>query len=863
MDGKALLEILQQQQQINAVVLAVGAAAETGDTARELEGNLTVATLSETSIALMEWQQVVTADVASRHLSMAADTLFNQNRIAEMDPVEARATALADRWCSPQAALALRHDQALRARQRGRFAVALAAFAELRDAAEAAGFEEFARKATLARAETLQWLGDPGRALEELDRLGCPEAPTSTMVRDANPSVERMRAAAEAGALEQLKGMQAATAAMAAITTWHLFRFLCLRDLAERDPDLRPAAAAELAAITPQYRAMGYAAATDFFEAQLMLGGGEAEQSLSKTEDLAERFAAKSIFRHRQGSVATIRAQALLALGRSAEARAAAREGAEMLTAAGQEENVWRAWMLLARATDDPAERSAALVAGVAAVERMRLAPLGWRLDNLYLASRMNLYEAAIIEACRAGDGLRALGLIEAVKSRTLTAILGAERDGVAKANPDLVRQHAELDAMIAKTQADVIAGTPPEGAAQMLQEKRRERAELAERLRQADPTWRTLTAPDPVPPTAIAAAVQSLGAVALDLFLDNNVLTVVLVTQGVIQVDRQDLAPQTLQALERLLQGLSPPPLEDGTLRPPDPRVRDPAQLGLSLDAFLPPDMATKVSAAERVLIAAHGALHLLSWPVLPVTPGGQRLIETAEVGLLPNLSCVPMLAARAAGTAWCAAIGAPERGFGPEDSRRIIGPAATTATKVAALYAARNQLVAPPAIGRDATISAFDALCTEPRSAGAILHVTSHGEPPRSEPGDAALLLADANLEAAAISRASLPFAEVVLSACSTGFRPTAEAQGIRLWGDDALGLPGAFIEAGVAALLVSIPLAEIGAANRMAIDYHTARLAGEPPLAAFRTAQRALLSDPAIRVRNACGFVLYGCR
>lgn len=194
---------------------------------------------------------------------------------------------------------------------------------------------------------------------------------------------------------------------------------------------------------------------------------------------------------------------------------------------------------------------------------------------------------------------------------------------------------------------------------------------------------------------------------------------------------------------------------------------------------------------------------------------------------------------------------------------SRCVEPPAGTTATEVAELHAARERLVAPPAIGRAATVAAFKALCATPRSAGAILHVTSHGEPPRAEPGDAALLLADANLEAAAIAHAGIPFAEVVLAACSTGFRPVTEAQGVRLSGDDALGLPGAFLEAGAAALLVSIPLAEVGAAHRMALEYHAARLAGETPLAAFRTAQRALLADPTVRTRNACGFVLYGCR
>ena len=181
----------------------------------------------------------------------------------------------------------------------------------------------------------------------------------------------------------------------------------------------------------------------------------------------------------------------------------------------------------------------------------------------------------------------------------------------------------------------------------------------------------------------------------------------------------------------------------------------------------------------------------------------------------------------------------------------------------EVAARYAAQRRLIGSEASGAAATEAALPGLCADPLAQGAILHVTCHGMPPRSEPGDAALLLADVDLEAASLADERIPFAEVVLTACSTGYRPATDWQGIPLSGDDALGLPGAFLEAGAATMLVSIPLAQAGAARRIAVDYHAARLDGLAPLAAFRRAQLALLSDPSVRPRNACGFVLYGCR
>jgi hypothetical protein len=136
------------------------------------------------------------------------------------------------------------------------------------------------------------------------------------------------------------------------------------------------------------------------------------------------------------------------------------------------------------------------------------------------------------------------------------------------------------------------------------------------------------MTAPDPVRPSLIIDAADTLEAVAVDLFLHRATLIAVLVADGSAFVSKLELSPSTLAAFERLSRSLS----ADN----PDQTTKDPMALGLALDAILPPPIVARLTKARRVLIAAHGVLHLLPWPVVPVTRGGLRLIEMAEVGML-----------------------------------------------------------------------------------------------------------------------------------------------------------------------------------------------------------------------------------
>src|SRR5688572_17745732 len=124
------------------------------------------------------------------------------------------------------------------------------------------------------------------------------------------------------------------------------------------------------------------------------------------------------------------------------------------------------------------------------------------------------------------------------------------------------------------------------------------------------------------------------------------------------------------------------------------------------------------------------------------------------------------------------------------------------------------------------------------------------------------AALYLTDAKVDAAEVSRARLPFDEVILSACSTGWRPSNVA-GIDLVADDCLGLPGAFLEAGARSVLVSIPRAADDASKAFMVRYHTARASGAAPLTACRRAQLEMLADARWHPSAWMGMTMYACQ
>lgn len=80
-----------------------------------------------------------------------------------------------------------------------------------------------------------------------------------------------------------------------------------------------------------------------------------------------------------------------------------------------------------------------------------------------------------------------------------------------------------------------------------------------------------------------------------------------------------------------------------------------------------------------------------------------------------------------------------------------------------------------------------------------------------------------------------------------------------GVVLNADEILGIPGAFLEAGAKAVLVSIPKADGAAARVLTTHYHRQRVAGETPLRAMQSAQNHMI-ESGIKLGFWVGFALY---
>jgi len=142
----------------------------------------------------------------------------------------------------------------------------------------------------------------------------------------------------------------------------------------------------------------------------------------------------------------------------------------------------------------------------------------------------------------------------------------------------------------------------------------------------------------------------------------------------------------------------------------------------GVKFEDFVPAALATQALTASSLIVVPHGVLHLLPWPAL--ISGERRLFEITEVGVLPNVSCLHVLAGEPPAKPKAAILGNPSyEGLSDVPELPAAGP---EVADVAALYSGR--LLTEPITGQAATEAAFWGLW-DLDGKDAILHVTSHG--------------------------------------------------------------------------------------------------------------------------------------
>ena len=585
--------------------------------------------------------------------------------------------------------------------------------------------------------------------------------------------------------------------------------------------------------VLPRYQAMGVGESIEFQFAVILSKRGDYQGAWSLLQQLAPKFQSDGRFRPKLAVLLKVAAEILLKIGRAQDALGNVNQAITDLGTYTDPDQLWRCWalrseVLVALHREDEAVESYQKTA--MAINTLRLHPLGHRLDSTFLQDKLPVLEEAIDLCCARGRGKECATFIDMLKSRALLALLSAHSftrdssDPQEKRFEEVTRQLDTIDYQ------QFAQGSSPE-LDQQKQALLAERSQLLERLRYSDPRWRSLSQPVATDLDAVARVLAQRNQAAITLYYRPGKIVAVLLHDGSFTLESMDISPETRATLDENMANLH-------ASSPDYSRYDLSAAMGLGARHLIPPRLLEMGLKSGRLLIVPHGPLHLVPWAGLIYQ--GKRLFEYCAVGILPNLGCISALKSDFSTAPRLGLIGAPD--YSSMHLLPQLPSADQEIRDLAALYG--EQMVEMPFTGKAATGANFWKLLAK-RDARGILHAACHAMFEPLEPMRSGLLLADAKVDAAEIASVRIPFAEVVLSACSTGYRPT-EVEGVVLAGDDILGLPAAFLEAGATAVLVSIPTADDRASEALVMHYHQQRRKGISPLGALQNAQLAMLES-----------------
>lgn len=812
---------------------------------------------NDSGLAPSQWDLTTVAQPLVQQTLIEADIVDALGAPAEATQLRDWAVQVATRELSPPALARIRRSMASQRAAEGRFNEALSDFDDVRKQFADAGDVIQAAQTALEESALLEWLGDHERALDALSSaraLLTSETGTDLPIVDQTAdALVRERESIAFGRGPTGEADRAAALWRASV------------EIVEHEARVRKArgeddaAAALFERVLPHYEAIGGGPAIEYQLAAIDRARGRFVEARERLRQLEPAFAGGLL----GGKVAGLRLlQSHVALGLNEPGHALdlALQGIAELETHPDDDLAWRLHWRKAeaqRALNRIDDALASYADAAAAVDSLRKAPLGYRLDSTALHDKLPLIEDAIALAEDSGQATACLLFIELVKARALSSALSVPASG-RNARTELETEFDEvtqrLDALEYRGYSGAADGAAVRNERAALLARR---IALMEQIRLRDPRWRGLTTPPPFDLAQLTAVLKQRNQAALTLHVHDRIVRSVLVVGGQIEVGRCVLDASVMTTLADYATNL---------VRPiPDPYSIDPVDLQLDATMFVPADLLAKAVTAASMLIAPHGGLHLLPWPSLPFN--GKRLFEHTAVGVVANLTCALALD-MAAGPR------RPDRRPVPLKPPRAALAGVTTypgltqikdlpftgveLDALAAFYG--DRLIAPPLIDRTATESAVRALATRGDAASAILHLSCHGTLSIEEPLASGVLLHDGKIDAAEWAQLRVHYDEVVLSACSTGWRPMS-AQGVTLDGDDVLGLPGALLEAGARSIIVSIPKADDIATAAFMTAYHRRRI-DRSPLIAFCQTQREMLAS-AHEPYKWSGLVCYGVR
>lgn len=510
------------------------------------------------------------------------------------------------------------------------------------------------------------------------------------------------------------------------------------------------------------------------------------------------------------------RAEALLSLGRSAEAIELLQRTAAELGAVRHDDLGVRIAALLARAHARTNEWSAASeICGraIAVLEELRGRVSGEHVRESYLRWRIEIYTIGVEAALHSNDVGLALARSELAKSRWLS-VLTATGDEEERAECDAIDQ--SLRELSVRIDASRAAGGVPED----LLDRRRALWDM--RLMRVAPRWERAPAFDL---NALQAGLAEDEAVVSCFWIDAERLLSLLVDRGGVTHQVRNLAPGERAELDRftaaVLGGSS--------------RATNYTAVG-AFGRFLLPEDLQRLDGKRRLFVSPHRHLHLVPFGALE--RDGRPLVEDLAVSIVPNLAALA-LPARRSSKEGLVALGVGE--FAAHAHRwRALPDAPEEVAETAALWRARGR-PAEALADADATEDALRRLdAAGTLSDATVVHIATHGESVRADvPMESFLVLHDSLLDGLDIAALRLRADLVVLTACCSGQR-AQQARGLdELPADESSGLQTALFVAGARSVTGCLWPVQSAVARRISRAFHERLLEGDPPDIALQRA------------------------
>jgi len=330
-----------------------------------------------------------TANMLTNTLFIQVDLLEATGESEHADSIREGALSISKQYLSEEEGSDKERQNADSLISQGRFNEALTVLADVKQKMLKHNDIPKLAIASAKYAGLLEWLGDYRRALEEIEST---EKLVQPLVDAGNTSMNAVLSTLRSGRIGKAESQVRILQILNEIESTRARLNKFLGNYSEAEAQFR-----NILKKTPEF----VKPAIEYQLAAIAIEDGRYEDGLDNLR--AQKPAFTGLLRMKYGTILSLEAEALVNLGYPKEALSTINEAIVTISSFNDKDSLWKAYWRQARILTELGERSEALVsymksAGV--INNLRKAPLGYRLDSLYLKEKLPVFEEAILLAC-------------------------------------------------------------------------------------------------------------------------------------------------------------------------------------------------------------------------------------------------------------------------------------------------------------------------------------------------------------------------------------------------------------------------------------------------------------------------------